>query len=72
MTNNKFLLSEVEENRIFKEACNGYGFQEIQQMPSGIYCLGCFQIHKRPTKMYSNGSWQLCKTQVVLLFNPEE
>ena len=61
-----------EEERIFNEACNGYGFEEVQQTADGLYCDGCFVVHKRPTKMYSNGRDTLCKFQVVHLYNPEQ
>lgn len=64
-------MSSSEENRIFKEAVNGYGFEEVEQTPEGLYCTGCGVAHKRPTKMYSNGQETLCKYQVIRLYNPE-
>lgn len=72
------------EKKIFEEACNGFGFEEIEQTADGIYCTGCYQVHKRPTKMYSNGPVDvfgipkqsgmevLCRFQVVRLYNPED
>ncbi len=64
------------EKRIFEEACNGYGFEEVEQEYDGLYCEGCMAVHKRPTKMYSNGERGLgrclCRYQVIRLFNPEE
>lgn len=68
----KLLLSDSEINKIFKEAANGYGFVEVNQAPEGIYCTGCNQTHKRPTKMYSNRTDVMCKIQVALNYNPEE
>lgn len=69
-------MTASENNRIFREACNGYGFEEVQQQADGLYCQGCLTIHKRPTKMYSNGQRglgsMLCKYQVIRLFNPED
>lgn len=69
------MITENEKNRIFKEAVIGYGFDEVKQQSDGIYCNGCYTVHKRPTKMYSNGkgnSGNLCKDQVILLYNPED
>ena len=65
-------LTKSEKNRIFNEACNGYGFEEVEQDIDGIYCTGCHRVHKRPTKMYSNGKEHLCKHQIVRLYNPED
>ncbi len=63
-------------DRVFKDACNGYGFEEVPQEPEGLYCEGCMTAHKRPTKMYSNGERGLgkclCRFQVCRLFNPED
>ena len=64
-------MSESERNRIFREALNGYGFEEFHQSGEGVYCTGCNQVHKRPTKMYNNGKDTLCKFQVINLYNPE-
>ncbi len=64
--------TKAEEARIFKEACNGFGFEEVSQSVDGVYCAGCGVVHKRPTKMYSNGREVLCRFQVVRLYNPEE
>ena len=61
-----------QENKIFAEACNGYGFEEVPQLGDGVYCTGCLCVHKRPTKMYSNGSDTLCKHAVVRLYNPDD
>lgn len=62
----------MNKQRIFQEACNGYGFEEIEQKVDGVYCTGCLTVHKRLTKMYSNGRDILCRDQVVRLYNPEE
>jgi len=64
-------MKKSEENRIFAEAVNGYGFVEKEQTADGIYCTGCMTVHKRPTKMYENGRDVLCRFQVVELYNPE-
>jgi len=64
-------LSDKEINRIFKEACIGYGFKEVPQNADGIYCTGCCVVHKRPTKLYTNGRDTMCKFQVANLYNPE-
>lgn len=66
------MLSTAQENRIFREAVNGYGFVEVEQTPDGVYCTGCGVSHSRPTKLYTNGHDTLCKYQVVRLYNPEE
>ena len=59
--------------KIFREACIGYGFVEVPQTPEGLYCTGCFYVHKRPTKMYTNGHKEtLCRFQVIRLYNPED
>jgi len=64
-------MTKSEENRIFKEAVIGYGFVEIDQTPDGVYCTGCDQVHKRPTKMYRLDKKEvLCKYQVARLYNP--
>lgn len=66
-------LSKSEERRIFKEACNGYGFAEVDQTPEGLFCTGCNTVHKRPTKMYGGHNKEtLCRFQVVRLYNPED
>lgn len=66
-------MSNSEIDRIFKEAANGYGFEEIKQSADGVYCDGCLHVHKRPTKMYSNdGKHKYCKYAVVKFYNPEE
>ena len=65
----------TKDEKIFEEACNGFGFEEIEQHPDGTYCTGCNTVHKRPTKMYKGGPGNkeiLCKFQVILLYNPEE
>lgn len=61
-------------DKVFKEACIGFGFEEVEQNPDGVYCTGCGFIHKRPTKMFrAKGIKEtLCKFQVVRLYNPEE
>lgn len=64
-------LSLAEEQRIFKLACEGYGFEEIEQTADGTYCAGCLRVHRRPTKMYSNGNEILCKSAVVRFYNPD-
>jgi len=59
----------ISEDRKFQDAANGYGFEEIEQHGDGIYCHGCFVVHKRPTKMYSNGqSSIMCKHAVVQFY----
>lgn len=67
-------LTRAEQ--IFKEACNGYGFEEIPVSVHGLYCEGCMVVHKRPTKMYSCSRTglgkALCRVQVIRLFNPED
>jgi hypothetical protein len=70
----KQTMKKSEENRIFREACIGYGFEEIQQTPDGTYCTGCETIHKRPTKMFKAPMNKdvLCRYQVIRLYNPEE
>lgn len=67
-------MTKAKENRIFREACNGYGFEEIEQTADGTYCTGCNAVHKRPTKMYKapQNKDVLCKYQVVRLYNPEQ
>jgi hypothetical protein len=65
-------VSRAAEQRIFKLACDGYGFEEIEQTADGLYCTGCQQVHHRPIKMYSNGQNEvLCKSAVVRFYNPE-
>jgi hypothetical protein len=68
------MLSKKEENRIFKEAVIGYGFEEIKQTGDGVWCDGCQKVHKRPTKVYqhSDKKTQLCKYYVVAWYNPED
>lgn len=73
----KFMITKAEENRIFREAVNGYGFVEVDEdywtrRLGACYCTGCMVAHKRPTKMYTNGRDTLCKYQVVRLYNPED
>lgn len=62
--------------KLFQECRDGYGFEEVEQQPDGLYCEGCMAVHRRPTKMYSNGDRGLghclCKFQVVRLFNPSD
>lgn len=71
-------MTKREEKRVFAEACNGFGFEPVEQTPDGLYCEGCMTIHKRPTKMYAGGNAKsglmrcLCRYQVVRLFNPED
>ncbi len=66
-------LTKSEENRIFREACNGFGFEEVEQPADGTCCTGCYEVHKRPIKMYSNGQREcLCRYQVIRLYNPED
>jgi hypothetical protein len=74
------------EDRIFREAVNGFGFTEVEQQADGLYCAGCLCVHKRPTKMYSNDpkfkdprfngdGWSCdlyCRFAVIKFFNPEE
>lgn len=69
-----FFLPKSEQNRIFKEALNGFGFEEIQFGPDGLHCEGCQQIIKRPAKMYiggTGGAEKLCKRCIIELYNPE-
>ncbi len=49
-------MPKLTEEKKFKIAANGYGFEEIPQEAEGIYCDGCMCVHKRPTKMYANQS----------------
>ncbi len=67
-------MSNSSDDRIFNEAKTGYGFEEVEQRPEGIYCAGCLSIHKRPTKMYRDGVrrelW--CKQSIIRYWNPEE
>lgn len=66
-------MTRTEERRVFAEACTGYGFEPVEQTADGVYCTGCHVVHKRPTKMYSNGGGEcLCRYQVVRLYTPEE
>lgn len=65
-------MNKSEEKRIFREAINGYGFQEVEQTADGVYCTGCHKVHKRPTKMYKNDRDVLCRYQIIYLYNPEE
>lgn len=66
-------MTRTEGRRVFAEACNGFGFEEVEQTVDGLYCTGCLVVHKRPTKMYTNGAREcLCRYQVVRLYNPEE
>ena len=58
--------------RVFKEACIGYGFEEVPQKPDGTWCHGCGITYKRPSKMYSNGTEVMCRQCVVYFYNPEE
>jgi hypothetical protein len=65
----------TKENRIFAEAVNGFGFEEVDQSPDGVYCTGCLIVHKRPTKMYQfsgNKKEVMCKSAVVRFYNPED
>lgn len=70
--------SKTRDQRIFEEACNGFGFTEMERTPEGLYCVGCMTVHKRPTKMYTLGEHGhslgkcLCRFQVIQLFNPED
>ena len=68
------MSTKAEETHIFQEAFNGYGFEEIQQTPDGIYCTGCDAVHKRPTKMYKAPMNKdvLCRYQVIRLYNPAD
>jgi len=64
----------MKKEKIFKEAVNGYGFEEIEQQPEGIYCEACCRVHKRPTKMYSSPYVTIkpiCKDGIVRFYNPE-
>jgi hypothetical protein len=64
----------TSEDRIFREAVNGYGFTEAEQEAEGLYCAGCLCVHTRPTKMYSNDCNETfyCRHAVIRFFNPEE
>ncbi len=69
--------TKAQEKAIFKEACNGYGFEEVPQDIDGLYCESCMVVHKRPTKMYSNGDKHglgkcLCRSAVVRFYNPDD
>jgi len=68
---------DAKNTRIFKEAVNGFGFEEIPQNGNGIYCWGCLTVHKQPTKMYSHENHLknprfLCRNAVIFYFNPED
>jgi len=52
----------------FKYIANGYGFEEETIGPEGKYCQGCFQIIKRPRKIYSNGNDTMCMTCVIYFY----
>lgn len=69
-------MTKTEEKRIFAEACNGFGFEPVEQTADGLYCTGCMVVHVRPTKMYTmSGSARrecLCRHQVINLYNPED
>jgi hypothetical protein len=63
----------MTEKAKFLEAANGYGFDEIEQEADGVYCTGCYVVHKRSTKMYTDGAKEvLCRFQVVRLYFDEE
>lgn len=61
-----------EDDRIFRDAIDGYGFVEVDQTGDGLYCTGCMTTHKRPTKMYRQQKETLCRRQVIRMYNPEE
>lgn len=74
----------MKTKQTFQEIADGYGFEEIQQLVDGVYCCGCYSVHKRPTKMYSNGPVTfdgrpvrpgvevLCRIQVFHLYGDRE
>ena len=69
---------EVSDERKFKDAANGYGFDEIEQEAEGIYCHACMVSHKRPTKMYENAykghpsRVVMCKSGVIRFYWQQE
>ncbi len=67
------MKTKYQTDKIFKEACIGYGFEEVEVSADGEYCWGCCYVHKRPTKMYScYKNEKLCKDAVVKFYNPED
>ena len=57
----------------FKEIIDGYGFEEVEQTLDGIYCTGCFQTFKRPSKMYNNGQGVImCRKCIEHFYNQED
>lgn len=71
------ILTKHEENEIFKEACDGFGFEELEQTVDGTFCNGCNIVHKRPIRMYhncqnGNARQVLCKYYVVAWYNPNQ
>lgn len=58
----------------FKEIAEGYGFEEVPQEGDGIYCTGCYRVHKRPTKMYENaikgrpGREVMCRDAIIRFY----
>jgi len=59
-------------DRAFREAANGYGFEEVEQEAEGLYCDGCCSVHLRPTKMYSDGRHTMCKYAVAYFYGDQE
>jgi hypothetical protein len=73
MSRNKRKNPVNPKRNLFWECCNGFGFEEIDQEPDGVYCTGCLVVHKRPTKMYTNGQKEiLCRHAVIRLYNPDD
>lgn len=73
----KGLVKKPSDEVVFRDACDGYGLTEVSQTGDGLFCSGCLCNHKRPIKMYSNGSKSpsgglemLCKDQVIRLYSP--
>ncbi len=63
----------MSDKKIFEEAVNGYGFEEVEQRPDGLYCNACNTIHKRPTKMYKTRCAPkelFCKYGIIRFWNP--
>lgn len=64
----------MSEQRVFKEAVNGYGFEEIKQTAEGVFCQGCLTTHKRPTKMYASSFVTItpvCRFAITRFYNVE-
>ena len=72
-TNQSAGFTAMTKQELFQECINGYGFEEIEQSPEGLFCEGCLQVHKKPTKMYSNSKTGIgkciCRSGILYFFN---